>query len=68
MAKTNTIITIGRIMVVLGVRLDIRLQKTLISNYMIKRCWKEQQKKAESAKSCFRHMMRSQQTVSCILW
>ena len=68
MAKTNTIITIGREYGSAGRRSDIKLRKILESNYTTEKCWNAQQKKVVSVKKLLRHMMRNLPTVFCILW
>ncbi len=68
MAKTNTIITIGREYGSAGREIGIKLRKILELNFTTKKCWNAQQKKVGSAKSFLRHMMKNLPTVFCILW
>ena len=67
MAKTNTIITIGREYGSAGRQIGYKVA-ILESNYTTENCWNAQQKKVVSVKNFLRHMMRNLPIVFCILW
>lgn len=68
MAKTNTIITIGRQYGSAGREIGYKVADELDIKYMIKRCLTVRQKRAESARNYLRHTMRNQPIVFYILW
>ena len=68
MAKTNTIITIGRQFGSAGREIGYKVAKDLGIKLYDKECWTGQQRKAESARNCSRRMTRNQPTASCTLW
>lgn len=68
MAKTNTIITIGREYGSAGRQIGYKVAEDLGIKYTTENCWNAQQKKVVSVKNFLRHMMRNLPTVFCILW
>ncbi len=68
MAKTNTIITIGREYGSGGCEIGYKLAEKLGIKLYDRECWNAQQKKVVSVKNFLRHMMRNLPTVFCILW
>ena len=66
MAKTNTIITIGREYGSAGREIGYKVADYFGIKLYDK--WRGLQRKAASARSCLRLMMRNQPAVSSILW
>ena len=63
MAKTNTIITIGRQFGSAGREIGYQSPRTWILNYMTRRCWTGLRKRAAYARSYSRLTTKNQPTV-----
>lgn len=68
MAKTNTIITIGREYGSAGRQIGYKVAEDLGIKLYDREMPNAQQKKVVSVKNFLRHMMRNLPTVFCILW
>ena len=68
MAKTNTIITIGREYGSAGRQIGYKVAEISESNYTTEKCWNAQQRKVVYARNFLKHTMKNLRTVFCILW